>query len=259
MHKTTLAALIVLITSSAYSEDVFVLGFSTLTRLNECRTVYWRGDTHFFNPTDVPLEVNLIDISNGGIPPGYVLPKTFQLQPRSWASVPWGGPLPLWVLHLDVPPEVLVENREDALGAFVCTSSDLIDSRVHVALPVIRALTQPGTPQVKLGTDVGMRPAHQNVIVYNDGTERARAHIEIRRSCDNTLATERTVTIEPKTVIQVNGLPTGNDSCNSRIPGYARYTVVTVDQPSFSVVSTIAEPLAAGIDHTAPRVELAVH
>jgi hypothetical protein len=87
------------------------------------------------------------------------------------------------------------------------------------------------------------------------------ASIEVRRACDNSIVDRRTVAISPNTIIQVGGLTTGTNDCPSanRTQNYVRYTVVTVDQPSFSIVSTLTEAQQQAPGNIVPLVELAVH
>ena len=122
-------------------------------------------------------------------------------------------------------------------------------------MPVFGTLTPANTGQVYVGTDIGSPRARQNVIVYNGGSMRATATIAVRRGCDDELMDTRTVTVEANSVIQVNGLSPGENDCTSdRTPAYVRYTVITVDQPSLSVVSALAEAQPRAPDNVAPLV-----
>lgn len=235
-----------------------------------CGWALWRGDVFFYNQGASPAEIKLLGLSNGVLAEG--TPTTLTLSPGAFVALsdihqpPWfpkdGGPGSgpfFFVLHLDVPNDVVVENRDEVVIWSSCTIQT-IEPYVKVSLPVVRSLTPAGVAQVKIGTDAGSTPARQNVAIYNAGAELATAHVEVRRACDGTILDQRSVTIVPNTIIQVNGLATstGEPFCPpSSVPGYARYTVVTVNQPSFSVVSTITDPQPSS-GGLVPRVELAI-
>lgn len=118
-------------------------------------------------------------------------------------------------------------------------------------------------PQVTLGTDLGERSTRINVGVYNGGSVTATAVIAVRRACNGTVVSSRTVTIAPNTIEQFGGFESGtSDGCNTPAPraaGWMRYVTVTVDQPSFSYVANVSEasPVTTPIN-IIPAVGLAV-
>src|SRR4029077_6232298 len=99
------------------------------------------------------------------------------------------------------------------------------------------------------------------VAIYNAGQQPALASIEVRRACDNSVVDNRTVTINPNTIIQVGGLTTGTNDCTigTRTTNFALYPVVTVDQPSFSIVSTLTDAQQQAPGNIVPLVEFVVH
>ena len=114
-------------------------------------------------------------------------------------------------------------------------------------------------PQVHLGTDLGVKDARINVGIYNQSQSVANAHIEVRRSCDNSVVDARDVQVPPDALIQVGGLRKGLDTClsNPTTQGWLRYTVVTVDQPSMTFATAISGQLntTSGL---APEVGLGI-
>ena len=115
--------------------------------------------------------------------------------------------------------------------------------------------------QVHLGTDLGGPDSRINVVIYNSGDAPANATIAVRRTCDDGLADERTVTIPPNTVVQASGLRPGDAvSClGSSSEPWTRYAVVTVDHPSLSFVSNVTEERAPSDQRTwVPTVGLGV-
>lgn len=249
----------------AHADEVFVTRFGVRTILPPCHQRNWSGDALLMNQTPSPVQIRLLGVSNGAVPAGQ--PTSFTLLPSEivalTARIGWipGGLLGadtfLFVTRLDVPAGVLIDNVDVFVDSNECILPVNSDVLARVSLPVFLKLTAANEAQVKFGTDLGGVQSHQNVAIYNGGDVTASAHIQILRPCDNALMAERFVSVEPDTMIQVNGLPLGDNACTSSFsPSFARITVVTVDQPSFSIVSTIAEqtsPSSAG-----PRVQLGV-
>lgn len=105
--------------------------------------------------------------------------------------------------------------------------------------------------QVHLATflsNPGDQSSHVNVWIYNGGASAATAHVEVRRQCDDAVVDDTTVTVGAKGSLAVSGLAADFRGCPfSRfptavplwIPG-SIYTIVTVDQPSLSIVSSVA-------------------
>jgi hypothetical protein len=87
--------------------------------------------------------------------------------------------------------------------------------------------------------------SHVNVWIYNGGSTAATAHVEVRRQCDDAVIQEVTVDVPPKSSVSAAGL--AGDFRGCRVPtsprawsGGSIYTIVTVDQPSLSLVSSVA-------------------
>src|SRR4051812_43938060 len=69
----------------------------------------WFGTVYLYNRNAAPVDVRLLGISNGGIPPG--APTTLTLPPNRIVVLPaavldWYPPVAtiMFVLHLDIPP-----------------------------------------------------------------------------------------------------------------------------------------------------------
>jgi hypothetical protein len=253
--------------ANSHAAEAYLLRFAGSGPQTNCVSPRWTGTVSFYNANAAPADVKLLGISNGVVAPG--TPTSLTIPPGTTVSLrnPF---VPAWfptnqssgdyffVLHVDVPPNVTVENRDEVVRVNDCIQGMTIEPHVKVSLPVVRELTPAGVPQVKVGTDAGSMTARQNVAIYNDADSLATARIQVKRSCDDSVVDERTITINPHTVIQANGLMTGTQFCpTTNLPVYGRYTVVTVDQPSFSIVSTITDPQPDN-GGVAPRVELAI-
>lgn len=261
-----LTVIVYLISLRLYASEAYIVRFSSEGKPSGCVHARWLGDAHLYNPSMAPVVVHLLGISNGALPPGTI--DSLTLPPQQVVSItsaragwtPTGTPSDgdFFVLHLDVPENVAIDNRDEVVMINDCIQGQPRLPIVKVPLPVMRSLVPANATQVILGTDVGTSTARQNVAVYNGGNAVANAHIEVRRSCDNGVVDERTFNLSPNTLVQVNGLTLGEGGCSDgMLQSYARYTIVRVDQPSFSLVSTISEPQpdSTGI---VPRVELSV-
>lgn len=74
----------------------------------------------------------------------------------------------------------------------------------------------------------------------------ATARIEVRQHCNDAIIDARTVTVPADTLLQVGGFRTTEETCPPYMPNTlggppaALYTVMTVDQPSISFVTNLA-------------------
>jgi hypothetical protein len=233
--------------------------------------IVWSTDGFFYNSSLSEARIRLLGVSNGALDPS--APTEFAIPSRNSTSLTranldsaWRprNNDPLWVLRLDVPDGVVVD---DAL--FVRGWSQLapnptfnpIDFKYgKIRLPVFSALTPPNQPQINLVTSLGdpaFMPSHSNVSIYNGGATVANATIEVRRNCDDAVVSSTTVMLPANTIVQFANLPAAGSCAEySRVvPPSSVYTVVTVDQPSFSFVSTLANnsnPLTS-MSVTGPR------
>ena len=260
----------------AVAKDAYLVRFLSVDGQNAlCHKAIWTSDVLFYNRTSTDVVVRLLGISNGTmpitvdtalpVPPGRVI--AMGRLPSKFAWVP-GPPRPdnerLWVMHLDIPDGVTVENRNEVTDNEWCTDvgSGSRGPVGKVSMPVITQLTPAGTPQVTLGTDIVARGSRTNVMVYNAGSQAATATIEIRRACDEATVDRQIVSVPPRTIRQFGGftndITTLCDFTNLPAQPYVRYTIVTVDQPSFTIVSTLTESQQPSVGDVTPLIELAV-
>ena len=263
------AAILLLLPTPAAAADVYVVRFLTqryITSTTECLMVGWWDHLIFRNTANEDQTVRLIEASNGYQPPreeSLVLPRnrtrslySYRNTPQPGGSNVWtpDGPYVFLVNRLDVPAGVLVESRGEVYGgAGEGTPLPCDPFRVGVSvlgsfpLPVVRSLVPSNSRQFHLGSDLGTLVSRTNVGIYNGGALTATAVIEVRRGCDDALVEGRSVSVPANTVIQTGGFI--NDYQRSGCLGFGsspdhnRYVVVTVDQPSFSFVTTIAQDL----------------
>jgi hypothetical protein len=202
--------------------------------------IEWSTDAFFFNTSTTDAVVALLDDYEGMqfiVPAQRSVSLSTVLPPRIFGF-----------LHASVPDGVVVENAL-LIGSVQDTIPTLPTPPIYrygkVQVPVFRALVPRNTPQVHLATFLGEQQSHLNVWIYNGATVSAQAHIEVRRQCDDAIVDETTTIVGPKNSLVVGSLASGFAGC--RVPGAtvswiggSIYTIVTVDQPSLSFVSTVA-------------------
>lgn len=233
--------------------DAYVVqGYAQGPFIDQVAYVTWNSDAFFANSGSATATVRLLGVSNGAIPAN--VPRQFTIEPGRTASFSttagygW-GPITehgtaLWVVHLDVPDNVQVADVM-YIGKAHRGESDGPSRFGMTHLPVVTRLVPAGQPQRHLATFLGdptFIPSRTNVTIYNGGDALATASIEIRSFCDDSAVYQAGASIAPNTVVQITGLPQANVLCRESPylePG-ATYTVVTVDQPSFSFVSSLS-------------------
>jgi hypothetical protein len=236
--------------------DAYFVRFTAEGRgaLSGGESILWLDDILFYNTTSMPATVRFLGVSNGTAPndpPSLVLPpqQTISVNAEHLVTDHWqpvGRLSPLWVLHLDVPTGVVAESRDQYYVLF--SVPELFPApRGKVSMPIFRDLVPAGNPQVHVGTDLGGNDARLNIGIYNASIETATATIEVRRVCDNALVDSRVVTIGGNTVVQVGGLAVGTSAgCPAgSAPPWARNTLITVSQSSFTFVSALNENIAS--------------
>lgn len=255
MKRLILTIASALLATELAAHDLYVVRFTALGKTLGCRQALWGADVELYNYGSVPATVSLLGVSNGTLLPG--TPTTMELPPNKLLSVSLNGPgwipdLPvptgnvaykLWSLHLDVPENVSVTNVESVADQDICVLSPL-GTVVSAPVPTFTALVPANVPQVKLATSIGSLPARENVIIFNAADVTANAVIEVRRSCDDAVVDQRVITVPANTTLQVGGLATGSSDVSClpfTVDRFDRYTVIRVDQPSFSIVSILTE------------------
>jgi hypothetical protein len=245
MKTLNLFVAMLLAAATLFGADAYFVRFTAYGS-----SILWADDILFFNTTPFPVNVRFVGVSNGAAhadTPDLVLPprRTTSLRANNAITEKWApnpDVTPLWVLHLDVPPGVIVESRDDFYFTFPLPGQMLVaQSRGKVSMPIFRGLVAPNEPQVQLGTDLGGTDSRVNVGIYNASDQTALAAIEVRRACDDTIVGTRTILVPPNTVVQSVGVAAvRNAECGGTATTPWVYTVTTtVDQPSFTFVSNV--------------------
>jgi len=261
MRKPFLIALFVLIALApvatvASAADVWVLG----GLVGDCSGLQWWADALVFNTLPAPAIVRLVSVSDG--PDNVPGPaRELEVLPRQTlglvSNTAWSphGDAPFFMLHLDVPEGVVIEgilNLGTGLGG-PCQIPVPDGSAGYgiIHFPHFRALVPAYQEQIHLGTTLGPLRSRNNVGIYNASAFAATANVTLRRACDDRIADETTVQLDPNSTTQVRLENKITDRCSGRVKPWIDYVTVTVDQPSLSWVSTLAN----GVD---PRVLLTI-
>jgi hypothetical protein len=209
--------------------------------------VIWTADAVVRNVGTDRASVQVVHDSFGGV---FTAPALIDLDGGHSASMIGGtSPQALFVRHLDVPQNVVVDGRLELSYLTPCTGAPPAPGPgAKVSLPVFKELTPAGRPNVITGTDIGYSDnARVNVGIYNAGPVTAFANIDVRRGlCEGV---RRDVTVPADTLVQFS-LPLAPKCDASLDPNglpWAGFTTVTVAQPSLSyavVLSNAALPTA---------------
>ncbi len=157
-----------------------------------------------------------------------------------------------WAVHLDVPEAVVIASALD-LGTTNCSVPQpptFAPNRGQVALPVFRALVAANVAQRHLIADAGTRDATVAAIVFNAGSSSGSAHVQLFRACDDTIIDERTTLLAANSANTISlPLKVGCDTPARTVlaNGFSYYAIVTVDQPSLSLVistANVASPMS---------------
>jgi hypothetical protein len=231
-------------TVSAATRDVYVLqGIADGVAIG-LESAVWNTDALFFNRGDVDAQVTLLGISNG-VPPDGRVGESFTVAAGRNASIQqstrWIPAAPFVMLHLSVPEQIVVQNVLYVGSRLNVGASIPCDCRKFgkVTLPSPTALVPAGEQQIHLETDIGNLDGHLNVAIYNAGVQPATAVIETRAHYNDGVVSHETVSVPADTVLQFGPFQTATGMCCGNLKN-SLYTVVTVDQPSLTFVSALA-------------------
>lgn len=204
----------------------------------------WNASIVLHNFGERPAAVRLLGYSNGGSAVGtseIVIDANHSaatLLPRP-AVLPSG---PVYVLKLEAADSVKVESRLEYAYASCDTLPVPLGPAGQIQLPVFHSLTPAGRAQIHLGTDLGFQNARVNVGVYNGGDVSTTARVAVHHpACAAEPPAMTEVTIAPDTLVQVTAASRPCSVPQDRaVPQHVAYTVVTVDQPSLSYVTTLS-------------------
>ncbi|HEX7252575.1 MAG TPA: hypothetical protein VF376_06810, partial [Thermoanaerobaculia bacterium] len=171
----------------ALAGDVYAVRFVVETHLNDgglCAR--WSDDLVFHNATGVDAAVSLVGLSGTTPLNPIVLPVPAGRTISTRGNVNWSPistvPVPLWIVHLDVPDGIVVQSRAEAFSELCLEGPpSLVPDFGSFSLPIGRGLMRAGSKKVFLGADLGAEANHSNVGVFNGGTATAQAIIEVRR------------------------------------------------------------------------------
>lgn len=252
----------------AFGREMFILrGDAHGTRLDACGVVRWQDETLLYSRAGGT--VKLLDISNGT--PHPLIAREFSLPARrvvalsdtvggSWRPTTDSIQHPVWFMRIDVPEDTIISSAI-SISAEQCGTGPILTgpTRGKVTSRVFEGLAPAGLDQIHLGTDLGYVESRLNVGVYNAGETVGNGRVELRRSCDDTLAAAVTISVPPDTLVQFrlsDLVRAERCTASERLaPEWSYFTVVTLDQPSISYTANVAnrEPFGlVGITSEAP-------
>ena len=228
-----------------HAADAFFIRFNAMGKSNSLFATGWRDDILFYNTNLAPVDVKFVGGSNGApaapqpsltIPLG--IPISLNASPVATA---WRAPglSSLSVLHLDIPPGVVVESRDEVFADSLVGFPSAFPAG-KVSMPIFRQLAPANAKQIILGTDLMANATRINVGVYNGGDQTASANIEIRRVGDDSIVDTRTISVDANTLVQVGGFSVGALVLPTN---FRLYTIVTVSEPSLVYVVNLNETL----------------
>ncbi len=242
---------ICLMAAPLFAGDVWMVqGYALAATPSPLYFTVWSGDALFFNTTDVPVTIRLINTSDAPIPLGQ--PTSFSIRAHQAATLdaaiaggwqPASSP-PIWVDHIDVPDGVRIESRLELSVLTLFGPPPPVGSAPmfgKLSFPIVRSLAPPGQQQLFLGADNSRTDSRINIGVYNGGTVLATAHLEVRRACDDTVVASQEIIVGANSLSQVSLHPRqdAGPCADTRALTWENYALVMVDQPSFSYVSTL--------------------
>lgn len=225
---------LLLFSTSAQSADVWVLEGIGGTLLPDCKAVTWRPGVVVHNRGNESATVRPLHVSNGG------MTALTQTVPAGSSVRAVGGSAPAygWISRFDIPETVGVEARMELYNGSCRISFPPPPTApfAKIRMPVFRRLVPAGEEQVHYGTDLGGVETRQNVGVYNAGEVAANVVISVTQPfCGR--KSMQTALVGPDTFVQLS--VQSITPCSRDLQTNSTYTVVTVDQPSLSFVSTL--------------------
>ena len=226
------------IATSGQAADVWVLEGGATTPLpqtpNCCLVLEWVPGAVAHNRGSEAATVRPLHVSNGGT---ISIP---QIVSAGSSKVLIGGAADsnAWITRFDVPEGVDIEGRMDIYTDNIAHPLP-VTAFTKIRMPVLHHLVAPGQEQIHYGTDLGGAETRQNIGIYNAGAVPASATIVVQHPfCGSSLM--KTATIPADTFVQIQITPiTLCTSAGYGVASTSTNTVVTVDQPSLSLVSTL--------------------
>jgi hypothetical protein len=235
MRRTAGFLTLLLLCASAQAADVWVLEGNGITQVLECKLVIWKPGLVVHNRGNDSVTIRPMHVSNGGVV------ASAQTVPAGSSARAIGGTAGAgaWISRFDIPDTLGVEARMELysgtcipLGAPPPTAPF-----AKIRMPVFRRLVAAGEEQVHYGTDLGGIETRQNVGVYNAGEAAANVVITVKQPFCGTTSMQ-TALIPADTFAQVS-VQNVSPCSTGALQSNSTYTVVTVDQPSLSFVSTL--------------------
>ena len=237
------AVCLVLVAATAGAAEAYVFRFHSQGASGGVLRILWRDDLILHNVTDEDQVVRLLEMTGGAgdrtpeisVPAG----RTVTLNPTNRPGIWEPEDTELWVVHLEVPDDVLVRSRADAFSC-LCMGG-MPQSGVpdfgSFAMPVFAALVPAGDRQVHMGADLGGETSRVNVGFFNGGTTATNVSVDLYQACGGQLLERQTLSVGPASVRQITLAASSEPTCSDpSTADWLRYITVIADQPSLSYV-----------------------
>jgi len=229
--------------------DIWIIRGSAGARAGDCPGVRWSADALLHNRSATDATLHVVHVSNDGGATG-TSATVVAHESVSASATGIGGTAnaALWVAKLDVPPNVSVEGRLEyfAVSCNPGSPPNMVPSG-KLALPVAHSLVPAGEEQVHFGTDLGGQAVRLNVAIYNAGAVPANVVVMVHQPVCHAVPSTTNAVVPADSIVQVSIPQVPPCTINALSPDWASYVTVTVDQPSFSFVSTLSNTQAPGV------------
>ena len=228
------------IAQSARPDAIWIVRGGGATRLG-CIGVAWSADALPHNRSTADVTIRALHVSNGGVGPATATLHANSSVSSAQAGIGGTANAFLWVTELDIPAGIAAEGRLEYFTPNFCATGQpppLVPAG-KLALPVFSRLVPANEEQVHFGTDLGGKIVRLNVAIFNAGNVPATATITVVQPVCGRIPTTMSGTVPADSIVQLNVPRVERCATGSTGPFWASYVTVTVDQPSFSFVSTL--------------------
>jgi hypothetical protein len=251
MRTILVCALLLVSAAASGAENVWVLrGRVRHPPCPASRVLIWNADALLHNTTDATVVVRAVEVSNAGsVPVGEIAIPARSVRGVARTFFDFAD-APVWLTKLEIPAGVVVEGRLEYWFNDCSLKPQPENALGKSSAPIFRELVPAGKATLFPGVDLGNQDIRVNAGIYNAADVPANARIEVYRSgCPSAAPSLVTVAVPARSLIQtsIRDLPPFCTETSS-VAGSVAHAVVTVDQPSFSFVSSLvngADPIVS--------------
>jgi hypothetical protein len=250
--RLVFALIFVYLSLAAAGAERWIVRGSSSGAAQGCVGLRWNADAILHNRTDQTSDVRLLHVSNGG--DGANFPASIPAHSSATLSSTGLGGVAnsnLWVVKVQVPEALVTEGRLESFNADLCNPGHppALTASGKVPLPVFASLAPAGAEQVHYGTDLGGQAVRLNVAIYNASDVPASAVISVIQPLCVAAPVTAIGLVPSDSIVQIQIPEVKACSTSSGLQAWASYVTVSVDQPSLSFVSAIANGVPTSVTH----------